>query len=221
MNNIAEHNLPARASINLLAMLLHKLYNVNSLAVWARKTMPPIPDKHLEEKILKAAHRLWCTYGEKGLTLRAVAHKAGTTTPTLYKRFRNKAALRVSLAYRIRDELTADLLSSPSIDDFSRRYLAYVEAHPREYELLSMYWGHFFSTPRPVRSWLLSQLAARLGGDPEDYAGVYDAVFLVCHGASTLLTSAPGPNVFEATKSICLKVCDNLLDNVALLRTAK
>jgi len=183
--------------------------------------MPPIPDKHLEEKILKAAQRLWCTHGEKGLTLRAVAHKAGTTTPTLYKRFRNKEALRLALAYRIRDELTADLLSSPGIDHFSRRYLAYVEAHPREYELLGMYWGHFFSTPRPVRSWLLAQLAARLGGEPDDYSAVYEAVFLLCHGASTLLTSAPERSVLEATRSICLKVCDSLIENAALLRATK
>jgi len=183
--------------------------------------MPPIPDKHLEEKILKAAHRLWCSYGEKGLTLRAVADKAGTTTPTLYKRFRNKEALRIALAYRVRDELTADLLASPGVEHFCRRYLAYVEAHPREYELLSNYWGHFFSAPRPVRSWLLAQLATRFGGKPENYGGVYDAIFLVCHGASTLLTSAPERNVLEATRSICLKVCDSLIENVASLRATE
>jgi len=183
--------------------------------------MPPIADKFLEERILKAAQRLWCTYGEKGLTLRAVARKANTTTPTLYKRFRNKEALRIALAYRIRDELTSDLLASPSVEHFARRYLAYVEAHPREYELLGMYWGHFFSTPRPVRSWLLAQLAARLGGEPDDYAGVYDAIFLLCHGASTLLPSAPERSVLDATRGICIKVCDNLIENAGLLRATK
>ena len=72
--------------------------------------MPPIADKHLEERILKAALRLWRKRGEDGLTLRAVAEEADTTTPTLYKRFRNKEALRLALAYRFREELTADLL---------------------------------------------------------------------------------------------------------------
>src|SRR5258706_6246436 len=66
--------------------------------------MPPVADKHLEERILKAARRLWRTCGERGLTLRAVAREADTTTPTLYKRFRNKEALRLALAYRLRDE---------------------------------------------------------------------------------------------------------------------
>lgn len=182
--------------------------------------MPPIADKHLEERILKAAHRLWKLRGEKGLTLRAVAHEAGTTTPTLYKRFRNKETLRLALAYRVRDDLTADLLSSASIEQMHRRYLAYVEAHPREYELLRVSWGHFFTTPRPVRNWLLTQLAARLGGNPDDYASVYDGIFLLCHGTSTLLTAAPDEDVLTATREACIKVCDQLLENAALLRTS-
>jgi len=180
--------------------------------------MPPIPDKQLEERILKAAHRLWRTRGEKGLTLRAVAREAGTTTPTLYKRFRNKEALRLALAHRVREELTADLLSSPSVEQLHRRYLAYVEAHPREYELLRLSWGHFFSTPRPVRGWLLAQLAARLGGQSEDYASVYDGIFLLCHGTSVLLTAAPDEGVQKATREIGIRVCDRLLENAAMFR---
>jgi len=180
--------------------------------------MPPIADKQLEERILKASLRLWRTRGEKGLTLRAVAHEAGTTTPTLYKRFRNKEALRLALAHRFRDELTSDLLASPTIEQSHRRYLAYIESHPREYELLSAYWGQFFSTPRPVRTWMLTQLAARLGSEPEDYAAVYDGIFLLCHGASTLLSSAPNQEVRDATREICIKVCDKLIGNAALLR---
>jgi len=181
--------------------------------------MPPSSDKHLEERILKAAQRLWKARGEEGLTLRAVAREAGTTTPTLYKRFRNKEALRLAVASRVREELTADLLSSPSVDQVHRRYLAYVEAHPREYDLLRLSLGHFYSTPRPVRVWVMSQLAARLGGQPEDYGTVYDGIFLLCHGASVLLTTAPDEGVLIATREICIKVCDKLLENAALLRS--
>jgi len=178
--------------------------------------MPPIADKHLEDRILKAAQRLWRARGEPGVTLRAVARQARTTTPTLYKRFRNKEALRLALAYRFREELTAELLSAPTVEQSHRRYLAYAKAHPREYELLSNYWGHFFSTPRPVRTWVLAQLAARLGGDPEQYSTVYEGIFLLCHGASTLLTSAPDERVVEATRESCMKVCDKLLENASL-----
>jgi AcrR family transcriptional regulator len=178
--------------------------------------MPPIADKQLEDRIVRAALRLWRTRGEKGLTLRAIAREADTTTPTLYKRFRNKEALRIALAYRFRDELTSAVLSASSIEQSHRRFLAYVESHPREYELLRGYWGHFFSTPRPVRSWMLTQLAARLGGEPESYATVYDGIFLLCHGASTLLTGAPNAEVLEATREICISVCDKLVENAGL-----
>src|SRR5208282_4484496 len=150
--------------------------------------MPPTPDKNLEERILKAALRLWRNHGEQGLTLRAMAQAAGTTTPTLYKRFRSKEALRMALAYRVREDLTADVLSSTSMEQVPRRYLSWVETHPREYELLRMSWGHFFSTPRPVRGWLTAQLAARYGGEPQDYSAIYEGIFLLCHGASTLIT---------------------------------
>jgi AcrR family transcriptional regulator len=183
------------------------------------RSMPPIADKHLEERILRAALRLWRTRGENGLTLRAVAQEAHTTTPTLYKRFRNKEALRLALAYRFREELTADLLSSATIEQGHRRFLAYVKSHPREYELLSEYWGHFFSTPRPVRTWMLTQLATRVGGTADEYAIVYDGIFLLCHGASTLLASAPDDRVLEATREICVKVCDMLIENAQLLRS--
>ena len=175
--------------------------------------MPPIPDKRLEERILKAAQRLWRTHGEEGVTLRAVAHAAGTTTPTLYKRFRNKEALLLALASRIREEVTADLFQSASVEESPHRYLAYAHAHPREYELVGKYWGHFLSGPRPFRTWLLGQLAARHGGQPDDYSMIYDALFLLCHGASTLLTVAPNEEVLDATREACIQACDNLVRN--------
>jgi AcrR family transcriptional regulator len=182
--------------------------------------MPPIPDKHLEERILKTARRLWRTRGESGLTLRAVAREAGTTTPSLYKRFRNKEALQLALAYRLRDELNAELFSSPSIEEVYQRYLRYAEENPHEYELLRMSWGHFFSpgSPRPGRAWLLAQLAARFGGKPENYTRLFDALFLVCHGTATLLTVADDKSVRAAMRENCVKVCDQLLANVAILR---
>ena len=183
--------------------------------------MPPISDKHLEERILKAARRLWRTRGEKGLTLRAVAHEAGTTTPTLYKRFRNKQALRLALAYRLREELNAELFSSPSLEQAYRRYLRYAETNQHEYELLRMSWGQLFSpgSPRPGRAWLLTQLAARVGGEPEEYARAFDAFFLLCHGTATLLAVSDDQAMRETIRDNCIEVCDKLMANVAILRT--
>src|SRR5438477_9162671 len=121
--------------------------------------MPPHVDLQLEEKILKAAQRLWRTRGERGLTLRAVAKQAGTTTPTVYKRFRNKQALLNALAERIRSQLNEHLFAAKSLEEVSRRYLAFAEEHPHEYQLLWHAWTGVFhpDQPRPGRTWLMIQ----------------------------------------------------------------
>jgi len=59
-------------------------YQQKQLAQKDCADMPPHADQLLEERILKAAQRLWRTRGEHGLTLRAVAREAGSTTPTVY-----------------------------------------------------------------------------------------------------------------------------------------
>jgi AcrR family transcriptional regulator len=185
--------------------------------------MPPIPDKHLEERILKAARRLWRSHGDRGLTLRAVAQAAGTTTPTLYKRFRSKEALRFALAYRVREEMNAQLFSCPNLEEVYRHYLNYAEENPHEYELLRLSWGQFFApeNPRPGRAWALGQLAARFGGKPEDYLPAFDAMFLICHGAATLLTVMDDPGLRQALRHNTVEVCDRLLKNIGILRNGK
>jgi AcrR family transcriptional regulator len=182
--------------------------------------MPPISDKHLEERILKAARKLWRTRGEDGLTLRAVAHEAGTTTPTLYKRFRNKQALRLALAYRFREELNAELFSSRTLEEVHRRFLRYAEENPHEYELLGQSWGQFFSpgNPRPGRAWVLTQMGARFGGKPEDYGPAFDAMFLMCHGTATLLIATDDQAMRDEIRGNCISACDTLIANVSILR---
>ncbi|HWZ82873.1 MAG TPA: TetR/AcrR family transcriptional regulator [Terriglobales bacterium] len=182
--------------------------------------MPPVSDKHLEERILKAAQRLWRTRGDSGLTLRAVAREAGTTTPTLYKRFRNKEALRFALAYRVREELFAHLFSCASLEEIYREYLRFAEENPHEYELLRVSWGRFFSpgNPRPGRVLVLMKMAERFGGQPEDYARAFQALFLACHGTATLLTVMDEPEMRKVLREESIKICDNILENVAHFR---
>ncbi len=52
--------------------------------------MPRRPDPDLEGKILDAAQKLWKKGGEKALTMRTVARAAGTNTPAVYRRFRDR-----------------------------------------------------------------------------------------------------------------------------------
>jgi AcrR family transcriptional regulator len=148
-----------------------------------------------------------------------VAREADTTTPTLYKRFRNKEALRLALAYRIREEVLAQLFSSPNLEEVYRRYLCYAEENPREYDLLRLSWGQFFSpgNPRPGRVWVLAQLAMRFGGKPESYVPVFDALFLLCHGTATLLAVTDDKALRTEIRGNCINICDRLLANVPIL----
>ena len=183
--------------------------------------MPPIPDKQLEERILTAARRLWREQGEKGLTLREVARAAGTTTPTVYKRFRNKEAIQFAMALRIRGELNAELFESSRLEDLYRRYLIYAEANPHEYELLRLSWPHMYSPDRsrPGRVWVLAQMAERFGGRPEDYGQLVDAMFLICQGAASLLAVEGDTAAHEAMREACIRTCDQMIQHVEIFRS--
>lgn len=183
--------------------------------------MPRMADQHLQERIVKEAHRLWRAKGEKGLTLRAVARAAGTTTTTVYKRFRNREALRFAVAERIYQRLYTALISAPTVEEVYRRHLHFAETHPREYQLLfGTVWTEIFDPirGRPIQTWLLAQLAARFGGDPQDYATVHAALFLATHGAASMLAAAPNHRAGVEVRETCVAICDALVANVQVLR---
>src|SRR5215469_8357750 len=181
--------------------------------------MPPKANAQMEGRILKAAERLWRTRGERGLTLRAVAREAGTTTPTVYKRFRNKQALHKALAGRVRSQLNEQLFASKSLEEVCRRYLAFVHQNPHEYQLLLHAWSDVFhpELPRPGRAWLMQQFANRFGGEAEDYALVAYALIMLSHGAATVL-SIPGDEIArKELEENFLKIADRLIAHNEIL----
>jgi AcrR family transcriptional regulator len=191
-----------------------KLYKKVSL-------MPRTADQSLELRIVKAAHRLWRLHGSSSLTLRAVAIAAGTTTTTVYKRFRNKEALLFALAELVQARITARTTSAPTIEESYRRFLKFAGQHPHEYHLL---WGPAWSEllgperPRPIKEWLLEKFAARFGGKPKDYVLSYYALFLLVHGTASLLIVTRNRRTREEMINSCLDICDALVANVKVLR---
>jgi AcrR family transcriptional regulator len=182
--------------------------------------MPPIADKNLEERIMKAAQRLWRARGARGLTLRAVAREAGTTTPTVYKRFRNKQALQIALALRFRQQLNEQVFSATTLEEAAERYVRFAEEHPNEYQLLWGTWTDIFhpNLPRPGRSWFLAQLAGRFGGASEDYSRAFYAFFLLSHGTATLL-AVPGDEVArDEVRRNFSAICSIFVRNIELFR---
>ena len=176
--------------------------------------MPRIADKHLDGRILKAAQRLWRTRGQSGLTLRSVARDAGTTTTTVYKRFRNKEALLTALALRVRAKLSADATSGAAIEESYRRYLRFAERHPHEYQLLwGTAWNEMYGPgrSRPIKEWLLGKFVERYGGAPQDYERTYYALFFLVHGAASLLIAGATTQAKAVIRSNCLSICDALV----------
>ncbi len=114
--------------------------------------MPRRPDPDLEGKILDAAQKLWRKGGEKALTMRAVAKAAGTNTPSVYRRFRDRDDILRALLQRIRLEVAAVLESVFSPEEGCERYLDYALSHAHEYELFFQKEYELFHSARSRRT---------------------------------------------------------------------
>ena len=160
--------------------------------------MPRRADPDLEDKILDAAQKLWKKGGEKALTMRTVARAAGTNTPAVYRRFRDRDDLLRGLLQRIRWEIAEQLEGISSPEEGCERYLDYALRHPREYDLFfQKQYELFYSarslragvklTARPVRDVMQQKVAEKLGSSPDEHQRVLMALQMVVHGAAMLL----------------------------------
>jgi AcrR family transcriptional regulator len=151
--------------------------------------MPRHPDQALEGHILDAAYALWKRGGEKTLTMRAVAKAAGTTTPTVYERFRDKRDILEGLRRRAQQILFEALRAAKDLSDFPRLYLDFALKHRNEYELIHADWAVRFGRDeaRPSFELLKDRLAEEMGGKPADYTGLALSVAALAHGTATLL----------------------------------
>jgi AcrR family transcriptional regulator len=160
--------------------------------------VPRLPDPELEGKILDAAQKLWKQGGEKALTMRAVAKAAGTNTPSLYRRFRDRDDILRGLLQRVRLDFAARLASAASPEEACERYLDFALSHPHEYELFYRHNYDLFHSPRsrraqvepvgqPARDAMRRKLQQKLGGSPERRERVLTSLWMVGHGAAMLL----------------------------------
>jgi AcrR family transcriptional regulator len=160
--------------------------------------VPRRPNPDLESKILNAAQRLWKKGGEKSLTMRTVARAAGTNTPAVYRRFRDREDVLRGLLQRIRLEFAAALEGASSPEEGCERCLDYALRHPREYELFYRHNYELNHSPRssragvnsveqPARDAMRRKLAEKLGGSPNDHERLLTALWMLLHGAAMLL----------------------------------
>ena len=176
--------------------------------------MPRHADLEVEGHILDAAYRLWRSKGEKGLTMRAVAREARTTTPTVYQRFRDKRDILEALRWRAQQKLFAAVKTSPVTSQFCRRYLDFASKHRHEYELIHADWAARLAReePRPSFELLKRRLADQLGGGPEQHRRLALALAALLHGTATLLL-AEGihAKIASELRSTCVAAAEDLV----------
>ena len=161
--------------------------------------MPRPSNPDLEEQILKAARKLWKKGGESALTMRAVAEAAGTNTPAVYRRFRDREDILRALLQCIRLKFAAVLRAAPSPEDACERYVDYGLSHPHEYELFYRHEYELFysahsiragarnTVGRPARDAMSKKLAEKFGGAPEDHKRLNVSLWMLAHGATMLM----------------------------------
>jgi AcrR family transcriptional regulator len=151
--------------------------------------LPRHPDPELEQRILEAASRLWSRGGERALTMRAVAKMAGTTTPTVYERYRHRDDILSALRMEMRRQLFETLRPVRTLRQSAERYLQFALEHSYAYEVLfdgvakppSLY------EPWPSFRLLRERLAKDLGGDSRQHTRLMLALWSLMHGTAMLV----------------------------------
>ena len=151
--------------------------------------MPRQPDSGLEQRILDAASRLWARGGEKSLTMRAVAKAAGTTTPTVYERYRDRNDILRAIRWQTRSDLFATLTHTYTLRDTVQAYLEFALDHSFTYEVLFDGVGQPPSLREPWPSFNLirERVAERLGGNPHKYTRLMLSLWSLMHGTAMLI----------------------------------
>ena len=149
-----------------------------------------------------------------------MAKEAGTTTPTVYKRFRDKQALRLALARQFHDQVLEEVLSADTLEECYRRYIGFALRQPNEYRLLWDSWTEVFrpETPRPFKSWVMTKLAKRHGGEPQDYSQAFYALTFLTHGAAMLLTVAGDKASHREVHDSYPRIVEQILNNAKMFQ---
>lgn len=177
--------------------------------------MPRHPDPDLEERVLKAADGLWKRGGERALTMRAVARVAGTNTPAVYRRFKNREDLIRGLLLRTAGRIRQQFEDGKTIEQMAEAYVEFALKTPNEYEL---FYSHASlmsprkgrGAPRPIREsrpnfdFTERLLAKNFGGSPDDHTHTALALWALLHGTSSLLLTKSVPEGHEeALREAC------------------
>jgi len=184
-------------------------------------------DPNLEDRILKAARRLWKKEGQNSLTLRAVARIARTNTPAVYRRFPHRDDILRALLQQTKQEVFQQLTAASSVEDACERYLDFALSHPHEYELYYLHeYELFFSSGskqgmtlnqlikqrRPAVEFMKGMMVAQFGGQPDQYTLTILAIWALLHGTAMLLIAKTvQPDYATEMRAACRAAVETML----------
>jgi len=180
--------------------------------------VPRHPDPDLEQRILGAASRLWARGGEKALTMRAVAKASGTTTPTVYERYRDRDDILRALRLKTRRELFAALSRTRTLREAFERQLEFALENSHAYEVLfdGVAKPPSLHEPWPSFNLMRERIAKRLGGTPRQHTRLMLAVWSLMHGTAMLIIRGGFEGALRTqTIHACLDAFDGILDAAA------
>lgn len=189
--------------------------------------MPRQPDPNVEERILHAADALWKRGGERALTMRAVARAAGTNTPAVYRRFKNRQDLVRGLLLRIAGRIRQEFSKAETLEGMADAYVDYALKMPNDYQLFYSH-AQWMSprkgrgVPRPIResrpnfAFTEQLLVKRFGGRPEDHTQLALGLWALLHGTATMLLNQSIPQGHEEElRQACRAAVKQLLRKTA------
>lgn len=184
--------------------------------------MPRQADPDLEVRILNAAEKLWHRGGEKALSMRRVAVAAGTNTPAVYRRFRNRKDILRAIVQRNQQALFQVLQPCSSLQEASQSALEFALSHQREYELITSGLISRIDEKRPNLEFMMKRSAEWLGGVPEDHSGLVLALWSLLHGTAMLLIAKTIPAQHTAELlSVFTAAVDALVSKASTLSVGK
>ena len=186
--------------------------------------MPRHPDPDLEERILHAADALWKRGGAKALTMRAVARAAGTNTPAVYRRFKDRDDLVRGILLRIAERIRKYFEQGETLQGMAEAYVEYALKTPNDYRLFYEE-SRLLNAPRgrgsvrPIResrpnfAFTEKMAAKELGGAPEDYTILALQIWSLLHGTAMLIISKSIPEGHEGElRAACRAAVKALLE---------
>lgn len=177
--------------------------------------MPRKPDPQLEQAIVDAGLRLLDRQGISAVTMREVAKAAGTTTPTLYERFKDREALLDSITNFHRDRLVATLEPDDSLEEAGRKFLAYCRRNPNSVLLLLQRIAKNLKAKKqgPVYELVRSNLVKIDGLTAKEAEDLTLATSSLIFGTALLISNlGPGPAATELERAM-LKLMRRLVDS--------